>query len=279
MHNPSESEFATFTEVLATGGRIGLDLASGIGQTHYSNDFGRGQEEYVTSWRSKAPSVKSVGLFHDLPVELQDSLVVTSKRHAPESHEKFNESLWRQRERRYEKKAAAMDKKLQGEMAQVMANSYLWQKYDSPRCCKTAKEAFDVFNDLNSKSAKLQFVKEQILIWYLGLGWTKANHPWPKNKYVYSPSELMEHFVKVVLPLQNTEVVPEAPPMNLPGLPTLPALGMVAHDITTLEDQNNNAGLQLRINATVEQERLEDDGIGDELMEMQENDIVANNVV
>jgi hypothetical protein len=50
----------------------------------------------------------------------------------------------------------------------------------------------------------------------------------------------------------------------------LPALGMVAHDITTLEDQNNNAGLQLRINAMVERERLEDDGIGDELMEMQD---------
>ncbi len=93
-----------------------------------------------------------------------------------------------------QKKAAARDKKLQGEMTQVMTNSYLWQKYDSPRCCKTAKEAFDVFNDLNSKSAKLQFVKEQILIRYLGLGWTKAYHPWLKNKYVYSPSELMEHF-------------------------------------------------------------------------------------
>ncbi len=76
--------------------------------------------------------------------------------------------------------------------------------------------------------------------------------------------------MKVVLPLQNIEVVPEAPPMNLPGLPTLPALGTVAHDITTLEDQNNNAGLQLQINAMVEQERLEYDGIGDELMEMQE---------
>ena len=48
------------------------------------------------------------------------------------------------------------------------------------------------------------------------------------------------------------------------------ALGTVAHDITTLEDQNNNAGLQLQINAMVEQERLEYDGIGDELMEMQE---------
>ena len=98
-NDPSESEFAIFTEVLPTGGRIGLDLASGIGQTHYNNDFGRGQEEYVTGRRSKkAPSVKSVGLFHDLPVELQDSLVVTSKRHAPESRQNFNESLRRQRE-------------------------------------------------------------------------------------------------------------------------------------------------------------------------------------
>ena len=55
--DPSESEFAIFTKVLTTGGRIGLDLASGIGQTHYNNDFGRGQEEYVTG--RKAPSVKS----------------------------------------------------------------------------------------------------------------------------------------------------------------------------------------------------------------------------
>ena len=32
-NDPSESQFATFTEALATGGRIGVDVASGIGQT------------------------------------------------------------------------------------------------------------------------------------------------------------------------------------------------------------------------------------------------------
>ncbi len=81
---------------------------------------------------------------------------------------------------------------------QVMANSYLWQRYNSPRCCKTLKEAFDVFNRLNSKSAKHRFVKEKIVIWYHGRGWTKAYHPWSKNKDIFSPSELMEHFVNVV---------------------------------------------------------------------------------
>ncbi len=91
-----------------------------------------------------------------------------------------------------------------------------------------------------------------------------------KEQARFLPSELMEHFVKVVLPLENTELVPDAPPMNLPGLPSLPALGTVAHDVTALEEKNDNAGLQIRINAMVERERLEDNGFGDELMEMQE---------
>ena len=45
---------ATFTEALATGGRVGVDLASGIGQTRYNNDFSRAQEQYVTGRRSEA---------------------------------------------------------------------------------------------------------------------------------------------------------------------------------------------------------------------------------
>jgi hypothetical protein len=132
------------------------------------------------------------------------------------------------------------------------------------------KEAFDIFNELGSKSAKLQFVKEQILIQYLGLGWMKAYHPWSRNKHTFLPLELMEHFVKVVLPLEKTEVVPDAPPINLPGLPTLSTLGTVAHDVIALEEKSDTAGLQLRVDVMVENERLEDSGIGDELMEMQE---------
>jgi hypothetical protein len=58
----------------------------------YYNDFGHAQEQYVIGWRSKAPSVKSVELFHELPVELQDSLLVTSKKYVPESHQKILES-------------------------------------------------------------------------------------------------------------------------------------------------------------------------------------------
>jgi hypothetical protein len=84
-NNPLKSQFATFTEAIASGGRIKVDSASGMGMTCYNNYFRRAQEQYITGWRSNTPSVKSVGLFHKLPVELQESLVVTSKRHALES--------------------------------------------------------------------------------------------------------------------------------------------------------------------------------------------------
>jgi hypothetical protein len=49
--------------------------------------------------------------------------MVTSKRKAPESRQKFREPLQMQRKCRFEKKQAAMNKRIEGEMAQVMANS------------------------------------------------------------------------------------------------------------------------------------------------------------
>ena len=58
---------------------------------------------------------KPVGLFHELPIELQDSLVVTGKRKSPELQQKFRESLQMQQERRFEKKQAARNKKVEGD--------------------------------------------------------------------------------------------------------------------------------------------------------------------
>jgi hypothetical protein len=41
----------------------------------------------------------------------------------------------------------------------------------------------------------------------------------------------------------------------------LPTLGTVAHEVNALAEENDDAGLQLRINAMVERERLEDNGL------------------
>ena len=83
------------------------------------------------------------------------------------------------------------NKKLNIAEAALIEAYYLYQQYQhSARCTKTPKEAFDIFNTLTSKSAQYKYVKEQIIIHHMGLGWTEANHPYSKAGDVYTPADL-----------------------------------------------------------------------------------------
>ena len=76
------------------------------------------------------------------------------------------------------------------------------------------------------------------MIRHLGLGLTESHHPYSKAGYVYTPADLMEHFVKTVLPLAVTNTVPNEPPLDLPGLPTKlvnVTLGTKADDCISLD--------------------------------------------
>jgi hypothetical protein len=46
-NDPSEGSFATFTDVLVTGGRISLQAAAGIGQMRYNGDMNRNHQSAV----------------------------------------------------------------------------------------------------------------------------------------------------------------------------------------------------------------------------------------
>ncbi len=82
VNDPSEAVFATFTEALSTGGRVGLDGAAGQGQARYNNDMGHAHEYMATGRKGKDKPNAVIGLFHQLPEELTDSLIVTGRRHA-----------------------------------------------------------------------------------------------------------------------------------------------------------------------------------------------------
>jgi hypothetical protein len=85
VNDPSEAVFAAFTKALFTAGRVGLDGAAGQVQARYNNDMGRAHEYMVTGWKGanklEAPNAV-IGLFHQLPEELTDSLIVTGRRYA-----------------------------------------------------------------------------------------------------------------------------------------------------------------------------------------------------
>ena len=65
----------------------------------------------------------------------------------------------------------------------------------------------DEFNKIIAKYNKKKFVKEQILIVHLGLGFEQSYHPWSRDRYEYSSIELIEHFVKVCLPLTKNRTL------------------------------------------------------------------------
>jgi hypothetical protein len=199
-------------------------------------------------------------------------LILTAKRQAETSRRTFNEALRVQAAAREEKQKALRDKKLDAAEVELIDASYLYQQYHSPRCWKNEKDAFDIFEQLVFKKDRLSSVKEQILIRYLGLGWVEAHHPWSKKGHgTYSATELLEHFVRVVLPLEKTNTVPDEPPLALPGLPkSICRLGTRAQDCIDLETSLGSEEMDFRLKALRKRDSLEDNGFGDELAEMQQ---------
>ncbi len=227
VNDPLESVFSTFTEALSTAGRVGLDGAAGQGQARFNNDMGRAHEYMVTGRKRKGKGEDNpvIGLFHQLPEELTNSLIVTGRRHAKATRRDFNRKLRMQEEKSEQKEQLAKEKKLKASQQDFMNASYLHQQYTSPHCSITVAEAMREFDQLKTNAARYRYLKEHILICYVGLGWEEAYHPWSKGGYIYTPNELLCHFTMVVIPLQRTKSVPKHPPINLPTRPSCPHLG------------------------------------------------------
>ncbi len=68
-----------------------------------------------------------IGLFHQLPEELTDSLIVTRRMHANATQRDFNRSLWLQKEKSEQKEKSAKEKRLKASIQDFMNSSYLHQ--------------------------------------------------------------------------------------------------------------------------------------------------------
>ena len=194
-NDPSEQMFGCFSEANEKGGGMGLNESAGLGMSWYNGDYLRGASHLVTGRRSKTEidgedaEPVEMGLFHELPSELTDSLIAVSKKNAFQMSRTFNESLNRQSAARELKQKTLRDNKLKVLKEGLVDALYLHQQYDSPRCWRTKEQAYDAFEGLKFKKDCMRSIKEQILIRYLGLGWVEAHHPWSKKSHgTYSPT-------------------------------------------------------------------------------------------
>ncbi len=112
----------------------------------------------------------------------------------------------------------------------------------------------DEFEKLTPKKEKIECLKEQILIRYLGLGWEEAHHPWSKNKHVYTALELFKHLCEVVIPLQDAKEVPDQLPIKLLAWPDSLMLGTKFADLIQLDDWALAKEEHIRLNAMLERD-------------------------
>ena len=154
------------------------------------------------------------------------------KKKSRETHRVKTEKIKIQTAKRLGKKNALKYQQLVQTLANFKDALWLHQQFTSSRFWKTPKKAFGEFEKISSENKQKKFLKEQILIVHLGLGFEEAYHPWSKDGDDYTALQLIEHFVKFCLPLTKTRKVPKEAPMEQPRLPEFPNLGMLASDVS-----------------------------------------------
>ena len=90
----------------------------------------------------------------------------------------FEKALEMKRRMRAEKVKALEDKEYEGSQKVGLDAFFLFKQYFLPACWSTKEEAQSSYDKLTTKKDKLECVKEQILIRYIGLGWEDARHLW-----------------------------------------------------------------------------------------------------
>ena len=121
---------------------------------------------------------------------------------------------------------------------------------------------------LESKSGKLQALKENICIRVIGLGWSDLSTTCSKDGEVFSPKRLSQH-LKTIISEPKKRVIPSAPPVELPKRKNLPHLGEQSHDLKEIDRcyQQHTSGFYSK--AKKIHTHREMDGIGDRISEMQ----------
>ena len=91
-------------------------------------------------------------------------------------------------------------------------------------------------------------MKQQILIVHLGLGFEEAHHPWSRDRYEYSSVEILEHFVKVCLPLTKNKNLSKEATIENPHLPEFTTIETLTGDVDEyyLEQAKNDKQLKFK---------------------------------
>ena len=152
------------------------DNTCATGQTRSNKYYHRAHNNRIPGRApTNVPVVEEVGTFHLLRPELQHSHMITVMAYAKVGWEVFDRNLLRQYTKRRTKAEEGLEVTYDVAMEDHMVAIYFLDQYNSHRCWLTEAKARFIFKHLGSKTRRLEAVKEQIFIWYIGCGMDSNN--------------------------------------------------------------------------------------------------------
>ena len=228
-NDEAESTLGGTTHQVQKYGRINLANAAAV------SDLKR--NAFLHRKSNSKNDKKPTGIFHEYSRELQHAIVLTAMKDAPATQDKHQEELALQAKTRRIKEEVAKQKTLDGMSEEYIEAAVLIKMYHSDAGIKDdPKNVSKVINDLPTKTAKYDALKQNILMRSQGFGWDWAHHAWSKNGRDYSVKELAEWLRKIIRKQNRLGLIaPTEPRASIPKRIALPVMGTQTDDVADLD--------------------------------------------
>lgn len=278
-----ESNFGGYDAVVRQFRTISADAASGMAQQMRMHHLDP-RSSHTVSDRRKAKTTtdednshipSSVGFFENgLSVELQESCVEMGRqlRHEArkwERADRLEQAEYREM-RRSQNLLLQVDALAEkGAIAIERFNAY------EGRAARSWPEALRILESMQSVAAQMSYLREQIELRSLGLGWADLDVPWKQGNETGAESvaRVREHFRSRVLPIEaerhRAGLVPTEVPLPDFKAKSLKQLGMPTSDSTELASRALCSPEQLQAAIQRESERRIAAGFSDAVQAMQ----------
>lgn len=255
-----ESIFGSYDYVGHIFRGTSVENLSGLAQQMRNHDFER-------------PS----GIFHRLPERLQKSLVSFARHEAPRARKAAREDLAEHDEAKLQRREERVISLLNKAIEDYAYSKELFAAWQGANAART-KGDVDRFLAGKPEAQKLEYLRKQIEMRVIGLGWSELATRWSSGKdaYIGSSGHLRTHLVDTILVRETTE-------RRLKQLPTEAALpqqvvrahgqlGTLDEDAAEIEKKALFSTEELGTKAQAEVERRLSAGISDTLENLNGND-------
>jgi len=250
----SESALGGTTRQLQLHGRISIQNAAAVADAKSNGYFRR----FTNKDKDR---IHTKGMFYQFCPEIRQCLLQYAIQVAPTVVSTNREDLDNQREAKRKKEEMMEQKGLMKAKESTIEASYYWEMYRSDACWKNVRTMKTMLGRLNSESAKLEALKENIRMRVIGFGWTQFAITWSSKGKKRSVVELTHH-MKMIIKEEKKLTPPSDPAIQLPTRAELPVLGTATQQLI---DSNETAQIdeeQFRKEVEELRQQREDRGEG-----------------